>query len=122
MPKTSETVLTNELRTKYTELLTNLLSGLGEEVLLTASNTIALPTTDSEQNDRFIQIVVKVPKGSRDDGEAYDGYAEAEAYKLHLEEKAEKARIAAAKKAKKIAEDKAKREAKAKAKAEKEGK
>lgn len=121
MPKTSEKTLTDNLRAKYVEIVKNLLDGMGEEVLLTASNTLALPTVDEEQNDRFIQIVVKVPTGSREDKEPYDGYAEAESYKLKLEEKAEKAKVAAAKKAKKIAEDKAKREAKAKAKAEKEG-
>ena len=121
MPKTSEKLLTDNLRAKYVEIIKNLLDGMGEEVLLTASNTLALPTTDEEQNDRFIQIVVKVPTGSREDKEPYDGYAEAESYKLKLEEKAEKAKVAAEKKAKKIAEDKAKREAKAKAKAEKEG-
>ena len=49
-------------------------------------------------------MTVKVPTGSRD-GEAYDGYAMAEEYRLKVAEKAEKARKAAEAKAKKIAKD-----------------
>jgi nitrogenase molybdenum-iron protein alpha/beta subunit len=75
-----------------------------EDVLRTGSNEIAFPVTDSEGNEEFIQIVVKVPTGSRD-GEPYNGYQMAEDYSLKLklqQEKAEKARIA---KEKKIAKD-----------------
>ena len=86
-----------------------------EDVLRTGSNEIAFPVTDSEGNEEFIQIVVKVPTGSRD-GEPYNGYYMAEEYSLKLkvqQEKAEKARIA---KEKKIARDAQMRKEKAKAK------
>ena len=62
--------LRNKFLTHFAELLTN----EGEEVLRTKSNEIAIPTLDEEGNEEFIVITFKVPTGSRDDGEAYDGY------------------------------------------------
>ena len=90
----------------------------GEEVLRVKSNEIAIPTLDEEGNEEFIVITFKVPTGSRDDGEAYDGYAVAEQYAESVTAKEEKAKADAEKKARKIARDKAQREARAKAKAE----
>ena len=90
----------------------------GEEVLRVKSNEIAIPTLDSEGNEEFIVITFKVPTGSRDEGEAYDGYGVAQQYAEHCAEQEEKAIAEAEKKARKIAKDKAQREAKAKAKAE----
>lgn len=106
--------LRNKFLTHFTELLTN----EGEEVLRTKSNEIAIPTLDEEGNEEFIVITFKVPTGSRDDGEAYDGYGVAQQYAEDTEAKREKAKAEAEKKAKKIAKDKAQREARAKAKAE----
>lgn len=91
---------------------------LGEEVLQTKSNEIAIPTLDEDGNDEWCVITFKVPTGSRDDGEAYDGYGMANEYTAKEADKAEKAAKAKAEKEKKIARDKAQREAKAKAKAE----
>ena len=91
---------------------------LGEEVLRTKSNEIAIPCVDEEGNDEWCVITFKVPTGSRDDGEAYDGYGMADEYTAKETEKAEKAAKAKAEKERKIAKDKAQREAKAKAKAE----
>lgn len=91
---------------------------LGEEVLRTKSNEIAIPTLDEDGNDEWCVITFKVPTGSREDGEAYDGYSLAEDYTAHEADKAAKAAEAKAKKEAKIAKDKAQREAKAKAKAE----
>ena len=90
----------------------------GEEVLRTKSNEIAIPCLDEEGNDEWCVITFKVPTGSRDDGEAYDGYGMAEEYTAKEADKAEKATKAKAEKEKKIARDNAQREAKAKAKAE----
>lgn len=106
--------LRNKFLTHFSELLTN----EGEEVLRTKSNEISIPTLDEEGNEEFVVITFKVPTGSRDDGEAYDGYAVATQYAKSVAEKAEKAKAEAEKKAKKIAKDKAQREAKAKARAE----
>ena len=110
------------IRNKYLALITEHLTAQGEEVLKVKSNEIAIPCLDEEGNEEFIVMTFKVPTGSRDDGEAYDGYGMAEQYAESVAEKEEKAKAEAEKKAKKIARDKAQREAKAKAKAEHEAK
>ena len=110
------------IRNKYLELITEYLTAQGEEVLKVKSNEIAVPCLDEEDNEEFIVLTFKVPTGSRDDGEAYDGYGVAEQYAESVVAKEEKAKAEAEKKAKKIARDKAQREAKAKAKAEHEAK
>jgi activator of HSP90 ATPase len=106
------------IRNKFLTALTEFLKEQGEDVLRTKSNEIAIPTLDAEGNDEWCTITVKVPTGSRDDGEAYDGYGMAEEYANKLVAKAEKTAKAKAEKERKIARDKAQREAKAKAKAE----
>jgi hypothetical protein len=108
----------NGFMTKVSEWLTE----QGEEVLRTKSNEIAIPCLDEDGNDEWCVITFKVPTGSRDDGEAYDGYGMADEYTAKEADKAEKAAKAQAEKEKKIARDKAQREAKAKAKAEHEAK
>lgn len=115
----SKKKLHEELRNRYTALVTDFLSKSGEEILQVGSNEFAIPCVDSEGNDEYMVITFKVPTGSRD-GEAYDGYALAEDFKMKTEAKAEKAKETARKKAEKIERDKASREAKAKAKAKKE--
>lgn len=117
----SKKQLHEALRAQYMALFREFLESKDEEVLQTNSNEFALPVVDEENNDEFLVITFKIPTGSRD-GDAYDGYGEAEAYALHVAEKAEKAKAAAEAKAKKIARDKAEREAKAKAKTEREEK
>ena len=110
------------IRNKYLALITEYLTAQGEEVLKVKSNEIAVPCLDEEGNEEFIVLTFKVPTGSRDDGEAYDGYGVAEQYAESVAKKEENAKIDAEKKAKKIARDKAQREAKAKARAEHEAK
>ena len=110
------------IRAKFIGMFTEWLTEQGEEVLLTKSNEIAIPTLDEEGNEEFIVITFKVPTGSRDDGEAYDGYGVAEQYAESVADKEAKAKVDAEKKAKKIARDKAMREQRAKAKAEHEAK
>lgn len=113
----SKKSLNEKLRNSYLTLISDYLKEKGEEILVTGSNEICLPCVDSEGNDEFVVITVKVPTGSRD-GDPYDGYSLAEDYAMKQKAKAEKAKESAAKKAEKIAKDKAAREAKAKAKAE----
>lgn len=110
--------LNESLRNHYMTAVQSHLAEMGEEVLVTGSNEIALPCVDAEGNDKFIVITFKVPTGSRD-GDAYDGYAMAEDFNIKTAAKEAKKAEAEAKKAAKIAKDKAAREAKAKAKAEK---
>ena len=114
--------LHEEIRNRYLALISEHLTAQGEEILRVKSNEIAIPCLDEEGNEEFIVMTFKVPTGSRDDGEAYDGYGMAEQYAESVVAKEEKAKAEAEKKAKKIAKDKAQREAKAKAKAEHEAK
>lgn len=104
------------LRAKYVGIVKEQLIGLGEDVLVTGSNELALPVVDSEGNDSWIVVTIKVPTGSRD-GDVYDGYAMQEEYQLKQAQKAEKARIAAEKKARKIELDEKRRAQKAAQKA-----
>ena len=104
------TKLNEALRNEYLRIIISYLEQADYEILRTGSNEIALPCVDQEGNEKYITITVKVPTGSRDDGESYDGYAVAQAYEMKCAEKAEKAKAAAEKKAKKIAADKKKRE------------
>jgi hypothetical protein len=114
----SKKQLHENLRQKFIGMATEWLTEMGEEVLPTKSNEISIPTLDEDGNEEFIVITFKVPTGSRDDGEAYDGYAVAQQYAESVAEKAEKAKKAEEEKQRKIARDKAQREARAKAKAE----
>ena len=110
------------IRNEWLVKLKSWLDGLDVDNMQVKSNEIAIPVLDAERNDKFLVLTLKVPTGSRDDGEAYDGYALAEQYAKSVAEKEAKAKIEAEKKARKIAADKAKREAMAKAKAEHEAK
>lgn len=114
----SKKQLHDGIRTKFMDMVVAYLQEQGEEVVRTKSNEIALPCLDEDGNDEWCVLTFKVPTGSRDDGEAYDGYGMAQQYAEKEAEKAEKAEKAKAEREKKIARDKAQREAKAKAKAE----
>jgi hypothetical protein len=118
----SKKQLQEGIRQKFLAEVSKYFQEQGEEVLRTKSNEIALPILDEEGNDEWCVITFKVPTGSREDGEAYDGYGIAEQYAENVADKAEKAKVAAEKKARKIAKDQATREARAKAKAEHEAK
>ena len=108
------------LRQRYVEVIKKALSDLGEEVLQTGSNTIAIPCVDDNGDEQFCCFTIKVPTGSRD-GDPYDGYGEAESYEMGCKQKAEKAVADAKKKAAKIARDEAIRAKKAENKAKREG-
>lgn len=112
MAKTAK-VLNEEIKVRFLDGIVDHLTDVGEEVLRVGSNEIALPVVDNENNEKWLVLTFKVPTGSRD-GDAYDGYAMAEDYKMKCEDKERKAK----EKAEKAAKDKAKREAKAKEKAE----
>ena len=119
----SNKVLNDSLRSNYLSKVKETFEQSGEEVLVTGSGELCMPCVDSEGNDKWIQIVVKVPSGTRD-GDPFDGYSLAQDWQMTLAKKKAKAEEAARKKAEKIAKDKASREAKKaareKAKSEKE--
>lgn len=113
--KMTKTALDNELRSATLAKAMEMFSNAEEEVMQVSGTAFAFPTVDSEGNDSWIEISVKVPKGEKlGKGEGYagyDGYEQAEFYKNTQTEKAEKAAAA-----------KAAAEAKRKAKEEKKNK
>ena len=109
--------LDDALRKVWVEKVIEWLESLEEEAIQYKANEICIPVLDEEGNERYVQFVVKVPKGSRD-GEEFDGYSMREEYEIKLKEKAEKAKADAEKKAKKIERDKKLREKKEKEKEE----
>ncbi len=85
------------LRASYVAKVCEMFNELGEEVLPVASNRIAFPAVGADGGEYFVTVTVAIPTGERN-GEPYDGYAEAEGYKLKLAEKAEIAKEKAKKK------------------------
>ena len=112
---TSRTVLDNQLRKRYLEMLKEFFNNRDEEVLVTGTNELCFPCVDDEGNEKFIQLIIKIPKGSRD-GEAFDGYSLAEDFQMKQNAKAQKKKEDAEKKKKKIERDKRLREEKKKIK------
>lgn len=114
MAKLTRKQLDEEIKLRFLEGVKEHLENCGEEVLMVKSNEIAMPVVDSEGEERWLVLTFKVPTGSRETGEPYDGYSEAEGYQMDLAKKAAKA----AEKKAEAAKKKAKREAKEKEKAE----
>lgn len=100
----------NTLRSTTLEALTTFFTEQGEDVGAIASNVLNFPVVTEDGEEGWIEIAVKVPKGTKD--EEYDGYGRREQYAIDLKEKAEKKAKAAEAKAKKIAKDKKRREEK----------
>lgn len=96
--------IANALRSQYLGKLSEYLTANGEDVALIASNIINLPIVTEDGEEGWIEISVKVPKGTKD--EEYDGYARRDDYTMKCEEKAEKQAKKEAEKAKKIAKKK----------------
>jgi hypothetical protein len=117
MAKVSRKVLREQVKALYLAKVREGLEGDGEEVLLVGSNKLAIPVVDAEGNEDFITITISIPTGSRDDNEPYDGYGQAESYRLKLEENQRKAEEKAKKKAEKIKRDEEFRRKKAEQKA-----
>lgn len=112
---TSTKILNEKLREHYVGIIAEALAKMGEEVMMTNSNELAIPCLDSEGNDKFCTFTIKIPTGSRD-GEPYDAYALAQEYRSKQLEKQAKAAERAEAKAKKIARDTAHRAKLAKSK------
>ena len=99
--------LNDALRAQYMERVHNCLSQK-DDVLVVGANELAVPVVDADGNEKWVVLTVKVPTGSRD-GDAYDGYAMAEDYRMRQADKAAKQ----AERERKTAERKAKASAKA---------
>lgn len=98
----------NAIRARIVRALDDYFDKCGEDIGTIASNTLNFPVVAEDGEEGWVEVVVKVPKGTKD--EEYDGYGRRKQYELELQEKAEKKAKADEAKAKKIAKDKAKRE------------
>ena len=78
--------LDNDLREKVLKSVMDFFAEKGEDIMQTNSNECAFPCVDEDGNDKWIQIVVKVPTGGRDE-DGYDGYGVAESYKMKVKER-----------------------------------
>lgn len=117
MAKKSLTALQNELRIKEFNKFFDFAKTHFDDCMQIRSNILTYPVCDEDGNEYFITATVSVKVGSRDDNEPFDGYAEAESFKMRTAEKAEKAKKAIEEEAEKIRNDEERR---AKAKAAKE--
>ena len=114
----SAMALGNELREDFAQVIEAVLAADYEvlRVPLSADSTsdgfqLAIPTVDSEQNEKTVLIHISVPKGNRD-GVPYDPYEENERYKENVAVKKDKEAKRAEKKAREEAERSRKKEAK----------
>ena len=82
--------LNDEVRAQYVQRVSECLSA-EDEVLVVGANELAIPVVDSEGNEKWVVVTIKVPSGSRD-GDAYDGYAMAQDYAMRQTAKADKAK------------------------------
>ena len=106
----------NIVKNEVLDIIVKALEDTGYDVCgKTKENVIALPILMGDE-EGYATVTVSIPTGSRD-GEAYDGYEEAENYKFQLEEKAKKAAAKEAEKQRKIARDEKRRASAAEKKA-----
>lgn len=114
----SAMALGNELREVFALAIEQALMNDYEvlRVPLSADSTsdgfqLAIPTVDSENNEKTVLLHISVPKGNRD-GVPYDPYEENERYKENVAAKKDKEAKRAEKKAREEAERQRKKEAK----------
>lgn len=101
----------NSIRAGLMSELSEFFATKGEDVGAIASNTLNFPIVAEDGEEGWVEVIVKVPKGTKD--EEYDGYGRREDYKIAAVDRAEKKAAAEAAKQKKIAKDEARRKAKA---------
>jgi hypothetical protein len=110
--------LGNELREVFAQVIETALTADYDvlRVPLSADSTsdgfqLAIPTVDSENNEKTVLLHISVPKGNRD-GVPYDPYEEHERYKENVAAKKDREAKRAEKKARLEAERSRKKEAK----------
>lgn len=90
MATKTKTAIENELRVAYVEKTKELFTNEG--ILQVGGNVLAIPVLDSEGNESWVEITVKVPKGERLADKAgfagYDGYGLAEFFETETVRKA----------------------------------
>ena len=110
--------LGNELREVFAQVIEKTLASEYDvlRVPLSADSSsngfqLAIPTVDSEQNEKTVLIHISVPKGNRD-GTPYDPYEQNERYLENVAANADKVKKREEKKAREEAEKLRKKEAK----------
>ena len=78
----------NAIRAALIKSLMEQFNAAGEDVGQIASNIFNFPVVAEDGEEGWVEIAVKVPKGTKD--EEYDGYGRREQYSLDCEEKAAK--------------------------------
>ena len=95
---------------------------LNADPIIISASAFSIPMVDAEGNEKYVNITVSVPRGTRNDRggyDPYDGYAAGEEYRAEQEEKAaKKAASEAKKKAEAAARERKRAERKAKKEAE----
>lgn len=115
------------MASKFDKVRENVMEKVGElfgkmeydDVLRIGSQELCIPIIGEDNEEGYLVVTFKVPKGSRD-GDMYDGYVMAEDYKMRCEAKAEKKKEADKKKTAKIKKDEDMRRQKAEAKVKRE--
>lgn len=103
----------NAIRASVVENLFNHLKDYCEEDCgMIASNIFNFPVVADDGEEGWVEVTVKVPKGTKD--EEYDGYGRREEYRIASQERAEKNAKREADKAAKIAKAEARKKAKEK--------
>lgn len=103
----------DSVRAEFMNRIKNFLETDGETVLQIKSGAYSIPWAKGD-DEGYINITFSIPKGTRD-GDAFDGFEEAENFKFEQEEKEKAKAEREEKKKKKIEKDRLARE-KAKAK------
>lgn len=102
------TKIENLIRAEFMENVREFFKERDEVVLQVKSGTLCIPWARDEE-EGYINISFVIPKGERDKENKtyipYDGYSEAENYKMETEAKRAKKAETAKKKAEKIARD-----------------
>lgn len=93
----------NAIRAEYVDKIGKFMTENEEDIGMISSNCFNFPIVTEDGEEAWVEVTVKVPKGTKD--EEYDGYARREQYQISCQEKADK-------KAKREAESKAKKEKK----------
>lgn len=91
MSTITSTAANNAVRSEMLAALMECRAAKGDEVLVTGSGSFVVPMVNALGDEIFVKVSVSVPKGTKD-GDAYDGYTDAQMY-------AEKVQAAADKKA-----------------------
>jgi hypothetical protein len=114
MAKKSATQIRKETKTPITEkVLAFIRKEFDEDAARIKDDEIMCPYLDTEGNEIYFTVKIAIPLGEGHGKIPFDGYSEAENYKMESERKEEERKEREKKKAEKIARDEARRKAEA---------